>query len=213
MSSKVYASTFSIKSLSRATRKNRLLAKLISSAAGGHQPVRKLFKASSDCSIKSQSTTATKQEVGVRFSENIDVIRKTLSRNDYTAEEIQACWYTREERQRIHIQCNKEIRKMNEGSKLKDKKYCSRGLEGCTTIGAATKRRNRLLAIDAVLDEQMIQWEEFVFDEDTIAALYWKASSSCQLWANLVGQRDSGVTEAYVESCPRRGNGVAPCAA
>jgi len=196
MTSKVNNS-FSIKSLSQATRNNRFSK--LTSAVG--QPLRKLFKTSSDCSTKSVSTAATEQEeFRVSFSEKIHV-RNTLSCKDCTTEEIQACWYTAEENQRIHRHCSKEIRKMDEGSELKDKKYSSRGLEGHTTIGAATKKEKRWLAINAVLDEQMIQWEEGIFDEDAIAEIYCRASSSCQVKANIVGLRDHRETEVYVASC------------
>jgi hypothetical protein len=208
MTSKVY-NRFSIKSLSQATRNN--ISSMFTSAAG--RPLRKPFKASSDCSTKSESTASTKQEFGVRFSENIHV-HKIISHKDYTPEEFQACWYTTEDNQKIRRHCSKEIRKMDEeGSKLKDKKYCSRGLEGHTTVGAVAKMRNIALATNAVLDEQMTQWEEGVYDEDTIAEIYRRTSSSCQLWAQLVGRRDSQLTGTYVEPCSRRGSGVAPCAA
>ena len=93
---------------------------------------------------------------------------------------------------------------MEEGSKLKDKKYCSRGLEGHTSIGAVLKKEKRSLAINAVLDEQMIQWEEGIFNEDAIAKIYNRASFSCQVRANIVGLGDHRATEAYVGSCSGR---------
>jgi hypothetical protein len=183
MTSKV-SNTFSIKSLSQATgvEENRLLA--------------------IDAVLDEQMIQweAEQEECCVRFSENIHV-RKTLASKDYTTEEIQACWYTAEENQRIHAHCFKEIRKMDEGSKLKDKKYCSRGLEGHTAGGEALKEENRLLAIDAVLDEQMIQWEEDICDEDAIADIYKRASYSCQVSANIVGLAD------YVDACSIRTSG------
>jgi hypothetical protein len=197
---------FSIKKSapSQATQKHNRLSKPTSAAAG--KPLRvKLSNTSSDLSTKSEeSTAATEQELRVRFSEKTHVVRKTLSRKYYTSEEKQACWYTAEENKSIYKHCRKEIRKMNEGCKLKDKKYCSQGLEGHTTLGAAAKMRNRWLAINAVLDEQMIQWEEGVFNEDAIAEIYCKSSSSCQLWANIVGLRDHRVTESSGESCARK---------
>ena len=79
---------------------------------------------------------------------------------------------------------------MNEGGKLKDKKYCSRGLEGHTHAGFALKKQARIFSINAALDEQQAQWDVGVFDEDGIAAIYIRASSSCQMWANFVGQQD-----------------------
>jgi hypothetical protein len=87
----------------------------------------------------------------------------------------------------------KEIRKMNEGNKLKDKKYCSRGLEGFTTVGAATKYivRDRWPPTPFSMS---------IFDEDAIAEIYCKAISSCQLWATSVGRRDHRETEPYVRA-------------
>ena len=211
MASKVNNS-FPIKSLSpQGTRNNMLLSKKLKSAIGG-QPLGNV-ETSSDSSIKSESTTSTEQEFRVRFSGKVHG-RNTLSYRDYSTEEIQACWYTAEENQRIQRHCSKEIHKMEEGSNLKDKKYCSRGLERHTAVGAAIKARNRRLVINAVLDEQMIQWEKGIFDEDTIAEIYFRASSSCQMRAYIVGLGDHRATEAYVESCLRIARGpLAPSAA
>ena len=211
---------FPIKSApSQAAQKPNKNVKPTSAAAQLSLRKMKLFKTTSseDCSIKSVSTAATEQdEFRVRFSEKI-VVRKIISRKNYTAEEIQACWFTAEELQRIHRHCGKEIRRLNEGMKLKDKKYCSRGLEGYTIVGAATKKKIRLLAINAVLDEQMIQWDAGVFDEDSIAEIYCnKASSRCQLDATNVGFRHHRETaESSANSRSRRGRsrGVASRAA
>ena len=68
---------------------------------------------------------------------------------------------------------------MNEGSELKDKKYCSRGLEGYTTVGVDTEKENN--------------WFLAIFDEeDAIAKIYCSraCSSSCQGRANIVGLGD-----------------------
>ena len=213
MTSKVNNS-FTIKSLApQATRNNTsLVSKKLKSTVPG-QPSR-YTKTMSVSSIRTESTASTEQEFRVRFSEKVHG-RNTLSYRDYTTEEIQACWYTAEESQRIQRHCSKEIHKMEEGSVFKDKKYCSRGLERHTTIGAATKVANRRFVINAVLDEQMIQWEEGIFDEDAIAEIYSKANSSCQMRAYIVGLGDYRATEAYAESCSRitRGPLIAPSAA
>jgi hypothetical protein len=163
------------------------IAKL--SLAARH-PLRKVFSTGS--LTKSTATEETTQAVKfVRFSEKIR-IRKTLSRKDYTLEETEATWSSREERQQISRQCRKEIKKINHGEKLKDNTYCcTRGLEGHTNIGKVSKARTRAMGISAVLDEQLTQWEEGVFDENTIADVYYHTvSSSCQKWAYLVGQSD-----------------------
>jgi hypothetical protein len=211
---------FSIKLLSQAIRNNSLASKL--TTAAGQPFLKKIFKTSSSgssttsestagtgtsyggSSVSSESTAGTGQAFRVRFSEGTHV-RDTLSLKDYTPEEIQSCWYTHEGNERIRRHCTKEIRKMNEGIKLEDKKYCSRGLECHTTIGDAIKIRNRSLAINAVLDEQMIQWNNGILDEDSIAAIYCMASSSCQMWANIIGRRDHEMTKAPSSGDKRSG--------
>ena len=110
-------------------------------------------------------------EFTVRFSHNV-AIRKTLSLKDYTIEELEACWYSQEESKAIQKQCREEIRRIEMGKKLNDKKYCSRGLEGHTTAGASSRNRKRKVAISAVLDEQWLQWDEGIFDEYAIADIY-----------------------------------------
>jgi hypothetical protein len=150
------------------------------------------LKTISNCSGKSSATDATAVEKYVRFKKK-DMLRNTLSIKDYTPDEVRATWYVSEDYKRISRRCQKEIRKMNKGDRgeLKDKKkYCSRGLEGHTNAGFAVKERNRIIAFNAVLKEQLAQWDEGVFDEDAIAEIYIRASSSCQMWANHVGQRD-----------------------
>jgi hypothetical protein len=133
--------------------------------------------------------TATPEKLSIRFSDNVS-FRKTLSRKDYTPEDVEASWYSHEESKAISTQCIKEIKRMDMGEKLKDKKYCSRGLEGHTTIGAESKMRNRKVAIDAVLDEQLIQWEEGIYDEELIGDIYYEASIRCQVWAHHIGKCD-----------------------
>jgi hypothetical protein len=131
----------------------------------------------------------TKREFTIRFSASVTV-RETLSRKDYTPEEVKAYWYSHEESKAIRKQRSQEIRRINMGERLKDKKYCSRGLEGHTKIGAESKNRIRKVAINAVLDEQWLQWGEFIFDEYAIADIYNDASSRCQIRAHHVAVRE-----------------------
>jgi hypothetical protein len=118
-----------------------------------------------------------------------------MSRRDYTLEEADATFSSRKEHQQIMRQCHKEVKKIGHGEKFKDKKYCARGLEGRTKIGYISKVQKRALVINAVLDEQLMQWNEGVFDEDAIADACHIASSSCGLWASIVGRRDQKAAE------------------
>jgi hypothetical protein len=123
----------------------------------------------------------------------------TLSRDDYSSEELRASWYQHEEYARITKECCKQVRKMEEGEILKDKKYCSRGLEPHTRLCSITKSANRKLAFSAVLDEQEEQRQLGVVDDEAIGQLYNQVSSSCQLWATALGLRDQRQAERYLD--------------
>ena len=154
---------------------------------------------SSDRSVVSTETEETELEKFVSFASHATMY-ETIARQNYTQEEIKATWYSQDEYLQISKQCCKQIQKMNRGERLRDKKYCSRGLEAHTTIGLVTKMRNRAESIQAVLEEQEVQRiKEGIHDEDTIADLYNEVTSSCQLWARTVALRDQREAEAYLD--------------
>jgi hypothetical protein len=165
-------------------------------ASAASQPLRKVF--SDDGSIKStrtatgteNSTQEAAEKCLVRFSEK-KLVRKTLSREDYTNDETKAAWWSFEESRQIARQRRKEINRIERGEKFKDKKFCARGLEGRTKTRSVSTAQRRELAINAVLDEQLSQWVDGVCDEQSIADIYYIVSSGCQLWASLVGRRDN----------------------
>jgi hypothetical protein len=152
-----------------------------------------------DDSNKSADSSKVVEERNVRFSTE-PVFHFTLSRKDYTPEEIRASWFEREEYRKITKECCKQIKKMESGEVLKDKEYCSRGLESHTRLAAISKTRNRETAINAVLDEQEDQREMVGdVDEEDIAQRYQQTTSSCQLWASSVGLRDQRAAEEYMD--------------
>jgi hypothetical protein len=127
-----------------------------------------------------------------------------MSCKDYTLEEAEASFSSVNDLQQIMRQCHKEVKKIDHGEKFKDKKYCARGLEGRTKIGYISKVQTRALVANTVLDEQLTQWNEGVFDEDAIADACHIASSSCGLWASIVGRRDQkAAKEIYGSSAEK----------
>jgi hypothetical protein len=118
-----------------------------------------------------------------------------LARHEYTTEELDACWFRGDEYAQITRSCCKQIEKLEQGAKLKDQKYCARGLESHTRLAALAKAQNRRAAWDAVLDEQDEQISLGVVDDEPISRRYHDASWSCQLWAIRVAQDDQRVAE------------------
>ena len=135
----------------------------------------------------------------VRFSSKHDQIHDTLSRTGFTPEEIAASWYQDEEYKQITKDCCKQIKKMDSGEVLKDRKYCSRGLEAHTRLGSITRLKNRRMAFDAVLDEQEEQQQLCFVDEGSIALSYQQVTSSCQMWATAIGLRDQHISEECMD--------------
>ena len=116
-----------------------------------------------------------------------------------TPQEFAALWYSAEEYNEITQACSKQIARLDRGEILKDKKFCSRGLECHTHIRALAKTMNRSVAYRAVLEEQHRQSREGVVHDDAIARVYHDVSSSCQIWANAVALADQREAERIQE--------------
>ena len=159
-----------------------------------------------DSTVVSDLTT----EDGNEFSKRRNTVKKSVSfrnsvamkltmpRKEYLPEEITATWYTKEEYADIQKECVKQVRRMDNGEILRDKKYCSRGLESYTMLGAQSKTQNRQAAYAAVLDEQDRQEDEQICDDELLSKKYNSVSSSCQMWAAAKALNDQRAAEDYM---------------
>ena len=74
-----------------------------------------------------------------------------------------------------------------------------RGLEGHTTTGSIVKRNNRTTAFAAVFGAQERHWNANDASKiQAISAAYRCITSSCQMWAQVVGNRDQKAVEDYI---------------
>ncbi|CAJ1942252.1 unnamed protein product [Cylindrotheca closterium] len=144
------------------------------------------------------TVSSTMKKSSVYFSETVKV-RYSLSLEDYSDEEYDACWYSSEEYQTIEKDLCRQFMKMEEGKILHDMKSCSRGLERYLTVNAFQKKESQRVARRSVLDEQTHQAELNQRDEEAIARLYNNVSSSCQMWAAVLGLRDQREAEKYIQ--------------
>lgn len=132
-----------------------------------------------------------------------------MGREDYSEDEMDACWFRGGEYADITKSCCKEIRKLDNGTRLKGIKYCSRGLESHTKQASICKSQNRRAAWDAVLVEQEEQVMLGVVDDDPIAQRYTDAASSCQLWAIRMAMHDQREAECvYDEMLDEESDGL-----
>jgi hypothetical protein len=165
-------------------------------------------EARSDFHNLMRGTTPRQDHRGVSFATHADV-RKTLSWRDYSPEEVHATWNTGAEYMDLRRSWSNQIFKMEAGERLKDKKYCSRGLEGQTKCGLKARSKNRSDSLHAVLDQQETSHMRFaqlqqqdgyqcrpvILDDAAIAHAYHQVTSSCQLWASAVGLADARAAE------------------
>lgn len=122
----------------------------------------------------------------VRFHPSVQVV-EILNISDYKPSEKAAAWFSQEEMDKITKRCFKVINSVDTG---RNRKYCIRGLEGHLKLGSISKKKSRSTALTSVLNEQLEQWIEGIVDEQAIADVYQRTTSSCQLWAQVKGQKD-----------------------
>jgi hypothetical protein len=155
------------------------------------------------CMVADEATTDPSEEFvcverRVKFAYTSS-LNYTLVRHYYTPDEILASWYQQEEYKRIAEECDNQIMKLEKGESFKDQNDCSRGLESHTRQATTSTRRNRKLAVEAVLKEQHLLVLGGVVDEGAISCSYQQVTSSSQLWACVVGLCDQRAAERYLE--------------
>eukprot|EP00980_Cylindrotheca_fusiformis_P024297 scaffold11725_cov116-Cylindrotheca_fusiformis.AAC.6 len=138
----------------------------------------------------------------VTLSDTVEEI-EISSWREFSPEETAACWFSEEEYATIEHKMRKEIAMLEKGKILRDKKYCSRGLEQYIAKNAISKAANRQEGVSAVLQEQhdlrQVTEREYALDDIRIAEAYQGVSSSCHLWAAVIGLRDMRNAEKYLE--------------
>jgi hypothetical protein len=128
------------------------------------------------------------------FFSNQNLIRSTLHISDYTEEEIESAWLRETDYANIKAEMRLAIALVHAGIVLGEEEtisYCYRGLECRTKKGSRRKMFNKIIARDAVLDEQDRQDDSFMTaDSEAIAKVYIAASHPSQVSARTKGMSD-----------------------
>lgn len=173
-----------------------------------------------------------KRKHGKKVSFNSRVSgRRHTARSSFTAQEVKSAWFSREEVSDIRSQCAKEIKRKLRGKSFDDETHCFRGLESYLPDANTIKLKNRATAIRAVLEEQTKQLEmqdvfndtsDYGLDDEAIRIVYFNASSSSSLWAQLCGIHDAhdagDILSDMEKTClqvvdTKAGNNVSRCVA
>ena len=153
-------------------------------SADGDSSSKQLSSSPSEASSKQSSTggdvcyTASNGEydlignrpIKLRFAVAIHK-RDTLSLDDYTEQEFNSCWYSPEEKRKKTRQREKIVSRMEAGKLPKNKSMTYRGLEAWTQDGSDKLEKHIGRCIDAVMDEQDLQWSTNKDNYERIAAV------------------------------------------
>eukprot|EP00538_Stauroneis_constricta_P005028 CAMPEP_0119571400 /NCGR_PEP_ID=MMETSP1352-20130426/44101_1 /TAXON_ID=265584 /ORGANISM="Stauroneis constricta, Strain CCMP1120" /LENGTH=240 /DNA_ID=CAMNT_0007621079 /DNA_START=397 /DNA_END=1119 /DNA_ORIENTATION=- len=141
----------------------------------------------SNSNISSNSNmSATKKTV--TFHECVRV-KKTIHINNYTDDEIDACWFSRQDMANIRQDIAAALQSSSSSPSGPDAAEM-RGLECRTEQGSQQRRRDRHESLSSVLDEQELQRHERQFDDEMIAAVYSDTTQQAQLRASVAGMLD-----------------------
>jgi hypothetical protein len=138
--------------------------------------------------MSESSTTKVEVERSVSFRSYASA-RETIHIDDYTNEEISACWYNAVELKTVIVE-NKTTLLLMDNVFFSNDRICSRGLESYTQTGQASKRQHREDAIDAAMDEQDFQTDEGITDPEIIADAYIERTRQSQVTARVMGLSD-----------------------
>jgi len=129
-----------------------------------------------------------------------DVLRR---RSQISRQSMQGIWFGGEDFEDFVEDMEKCVEKMEQGKRLKDKKYSSLGLESLTEEGSAIRQANQEDAWDAVLYEQEQQQKAGRRSSVQIAEVYRQISHESQLFAQELAQQVHEEVDDYLYNSAR----------
>jgi hypothetical protein len=124
-------------------------------------------------------------------------VQKIIHINEFTDEEVSACYYHKEEMHRVKLELKATVQMFQDGELEKDTShFTKRGTEHRTPDAVKRRNRNKQMAAYAVFEEQEDQWDDGVLDPEVLASIYQAASSHCQVAAHKMAlEYESEVNE------------------
>lgn len=126
----------------------------------------------------------------VTFYKDVTV-REIVHIDDISDKEKKSTWYTRHDVKRFRVKLYRDVLKLKNGATKDDKDLILRGLECRTEEGLKTRRKNICDSINAVLDEQDVQYESSCHNEEKIRKIYKEKTYRCELAAQRLGASDA----------------------
>ena len=134
----------------------------------------------------------------VQFSPEAQIHKVVKRRSQMSRQSMAGVWFEGEDFEDFVEDMEKCVEKMEQGKRLKDKKYSSLGLESLTEEGSAIRQANQEDAWDAVLCEQEAQREEGTRSSIQIMEAYQQISYESMLYAQELAQQVHEEVEDYL---------------
>jgi hypothetical protein len=112
--------------------------------------------------------------------------------DDYSDEEVEACWYTRKEMQSTKADAKTTLMVMGV-NRVNHDSMCTRGLEYITPEARVQRYFIRANAKNAVFKEQNSQLADKMCNRDKIAEVYYMKTHRSQMVARLMARVDRKV--------------------
>jgi hypothetical protein len=119
-------------------------------------------------------------------------IRHVSHIEDYSANEIEATWYSQQEYKLMKYDIRGTVKMMARSERLAIDQ-CTRGLEHKTKEGMQRKMFNQIESISAVMDEQDRQARDGIRDETLIARAYMVYTVHCTAMAHYMALSDQRI--------------------
>lgn len=139
---------------------------------------------------KSASSLNVPSRHSVHFEERVRV-RKTIHLNEFSDDEIDACWYSDQEFNSMRAEVRFAADLIDQGLLETDNtNYCRRGAEEHAPLQSRLRRKIKHALRAAVLEEQRLQWGEGSCDPEFIAEVSQFKSAQSIATARKVALED-----------------------
>jgi hypothetical protein len=146
--------------------------------------------------------SSKKCQKGVTFSQPVNTYHKIENVDDFTEQERNQIWCSREEFSDVKTSYRNIIEMMRKKHLLSDTdEHCTRGLECWSIAGGKRRRDTQRKAQVAVLGEQERQRTDGV-NEETLAIVYRQFADHSQQAATNMGRRDQQEITEYAYDLP-----------
>ena len=132
-----------------------------------------------------------KRKDGVQFrsQSSIAEIRRISRVSNYDMEEIINYWGESDEHTMRKSELKKAVKDMYFNRRGSDNEFTTLGIDDKVGHGKAVKKVNRMLARNAVMDEQDLQYNEGIIDDEMLADVYSLTSTPAKREAQVKAQR------------------------